>query len=270
MGGRAQFGPFLVTPPPGGGSGDATPVPTGELDAIRDELRAGRLEEETVDLDVADGTSPFMTIFGQHGMEELNVKDMLGNLPGFAGRTKRRSMTVAEARPVLRSQEADKLVDMDDVQREAVRRTEQDGIVFLDEIDKVAGRQSSHSGPDVSREGVQRDLLPIVEGSTVSTKYGSVKTDHVLFIAAGAFHVANVSDLIPELQGRFPIRVELDSLVERDFVRILTEPKNALTRQYTALLATEGLELVFEDSAVEGHRRLRRQGQPSEREHWCT
>jgi ATP-dependent HslUV protease ATP-binding subunit HslU len=193
-----------------------------------------------------------MTIFGANGMEEMNLKDMLGSIPGFRGPPKkRRSRKVKDARPLLEQEEAQKLIDMDSVQREAIERTEQTGIVFLDEIDKVAGRQAAGGGPDVSREGVQRDLLPIVEGSTVSTKYGSVKTDHVLFIAAGAFHVSQVSDLIPELQGRFPIRVELTSLERADFVRILTEPKNALTRQYEALMATEGIELVFEESAVE-------------------
>ncbi len=239
----------LVTPPPGA---QVKPViPSSELEAVKQQLRAGELEDEPVELDVQDSSSPFMTIFGQHGMEELNVKDMLSNLPGFAGKTKRRSMTVADARPVLQAQEADKLVDMDKVHRDALARAEQEGIVFLDEIDKVAGRQSAHSGPDVSREGVQRDLLPVVEGSTVSTKYGAVRTDHILFIAAGAFHVAKVSDLIPELQGRFPIRVELDSLKHRDFVRILTEPKTALTKQYEALMKTEGLDLVFEETAVD-------------------
>ncbi len=247
------FGPFLVTPPPGAAMTPAAPVAdTSTLAAIREQLRAGHLEDEEVDVDVVEGGNPFMTIFGANGMEEMNLKDMLGSLPGFRGPPKkRRSRKVKDARPLLEQEEAQKLIDMDGVQREAIQRTEQSGIVFLDEIDKVAGRQAAQSGPDVSREGVQRDLLPIVEGSTVSTKYGPVKTDHILFIAAGAFHVAEVSDLIPELQGRFPIRVELTSLEKADFIRILTEPKNALTRQYEALMATEGLELVFEDSAIE-------------------
>jgi ATP-dependent HslUV protease ATP-binding subunit HslU len=176
---------------------------------------------------------------------------MMGQLPGFKGKTKRRKVKVPEARKLLEAEEAAKLVDMDRVQRDAIERTEQAGIVFLDEIDKIAGRQLATSGPDVSREGVQRDLLPIVEGSTVSTKHGPVKTDHILFIAAGAFHVSKVADLIPELQGRFPIRVELESLEKKDFVRILTEPKNALTRQYVALLATEGIALTFAEDAID-------------------
>jgi ATP-dependent HslUV protease ATP-binding subunit HslU len=249
------FGPFLVTPPPGATATPAPPPPPadeGTIASIREQLRAGHLEDEEVDVTVADAGSPFMTIFGAGGPEEMNLKDMLGSLPGFRGPPKkRRPRKVKDARPLIEQEEAQKLIDMDSVQREAIARTEQSGIVFLDEIDKVAGRQAASSGPDVSREGVQRDLLPVVEGSTVSTKYGPVRTDHILFIAAGAFHVAEVSDLIPELQGRFPIRVELASLEKADFVRILTEPKNALTRQYEALMATEGLELVFEESAIE-------------------
>jgi ATP-dependent HslUV protease ATP-binding subunit HslU len=181
---------------------------------------------------------------------EMKLRDMLGSLPGLGGKRDRRKLGVAEARRVLEEEEAQKLIDNEQVKREAVRRSEQAGIVFIDEIDKVAG-QRAHSGPDVSREGVQRDLLPIVEGSTVATKYGPVRTDHVLFIAAGAFHVSKVSDLIPEMQGRFPIRVELDALSRDDFVRILTEPKNALTRQYSALLRAEGLELEFTQTAVD-------------------
>ncbi len=247
----STFGPFLVTPPPGGAPAPA--ADQSEHRDIRERLRAGELDDETVEVDVSDTSNPFMTIFGAHGMEEMevNLRDMLGNLPGMKGRTKRRKVKVSEARRVLAAEEAQKLIDMDQVQREAVERTEQNGIVFLDEIDKVAGRQSAGAGPDVSREGVQRDLLPVVEGSTVSTKYGPVKTDHILFIAAGAFHVASVSDLIPELQGRFPIRVELESLEKEDFVRILTEPKNSLTRQYTELLETEGITLTFEPSSAE-------------------
>jgi ATP-dependent HslUV protease ATP-binding subunit HslU len=246
-----MFGPFFV---PGGGAQQATAAPSDtELERLREQLRAGELDDEEVQIDVADTSSPFMQIFGMHGMEEMevNLRDMLGQLPGFKGKTKRRTVKVPEALELLEQQEADKLVDMDRVKNEALERTAQAGIVFLDEIDKVAGRQKAGSGPDVSREGVQRDLLPIVEGSTVSTKYGPVKTDHILFIAAGAFHVAEVSDLIPELQGRFPIRVELDSLEKEDFVRILTEPRNSLTKQYQALIRTEGIELEFTEDAVE-------------------
>jgi ATP-dependent HslUV protease ATP-binding subunit HslU len=247
---QQMFGPFMW----GGQADQGRPAHSRDtLESIRVQLRAGHLDEQTVELDVQESHNPFMTIFGAHGMEEMevNMRDMLSQLPGFKGRTKRRRLKVPEARKVLEDQEAGKLVDMDRVQRDAVTRAEQSGIIFLDEIDKVAGRQGPTGGPDVSREGVQRDLLPIVEGSTVSTKYGSVKTDHVLFIAAGAFHVSSVSDLIPEMQGRFPIRVELDPLTRQDFVRILTEPKNALTRQYAALLQTEGIELEITPDAIE-------------------
>jgi ATP-dependent HslUV protease ATP-binding subunit HslU len=178
----------------------------------------------------------------------INMKDMLPGL--FGGRSKRKSVRIGDARELLIAEEAEKLVDQQSVSREAIDRVEQSGIVFLDEIDKIAGRQNASHGPDISREGVQRDLLPIVEGTTVNTKYGMVKTDHILFIAAGAFHVAKPSDLIPELQGRFPIRVELDSLTEDDFVLILREPKNALTMQYVALLGTEGVKLTFAEDAI--------------------
>ncbi len=229
-------------------------IPESELAEVRKRLRAGELEEKLVDVDVEEqGPSmPLMSIFGAPGMDDMQNKlsDMLGNLPGMKGQSKRRAMTVKDARRVLEDQEAGRLLDMENVKKLAVERTEQSGIVFIDEIDKVASRGNTH-GADVSREGVQRDLLPIVEGSTVSTKYGPVRTDHVLFIAAGAFHVSKVSDLIPELQGRFPVRVELESLSKQDFVRILTEPKNALTRQYRALLETEGVTLTFSDDAVE-------------------
>jgi ATP-dependent HslUV protease ATP-binding subunit HslU len=229
-------------------------IPESELSEVRKRLRAGELEEKLVDIDVDEPSSslPLMSIFGGPGMDDMQSKlsDMLGNLPGMKGQTKRRAMTVKDARRVLEDQEAGRLLDMENVKKLAVERTEQSGIVFIDEIDKVASRGNTH-GADVSREGVQRDLLPIVEGSTVSTKYGPVRTDHVLFIAAGAFHVSKVSDLIPELQGRFPVRVELESLSKQDFVRILTEPKNALTRQYRALLETEGVSLTFSDDAVE-------------------
>ena len=244
------FGAFLVTPPP---SAQTYAPSDRDVADLRAKLRSGALDEEEVDLEVADQAMPFMQIFGQHGNEEMevNLRDMLSQLPGFQGKTKRRRLKVPDARKVLEQQEAGKLIDNDRVQREAIQRTEEAGIIFLDEIDKIAGRQSAHSGPDVSREGVQRDLLPIVEGSTVSTKYGPVKTDHVLFIAAGAFHVAKVSDLIPELQGRFPIRVELEALQRADFVRILAEPKNALTKQYKALLETEGLKVEITADAIE-------------------
>jgi len=241
----------FLAPLMGGPQNPTVPRDERLLDEIRAQLRAGELEDEWVHVDVDDQGNPFMTIFGAQGMEELNLRDMMANLPGAKGRTKRRRMKVAEARPVIEKQEANKLIDTDQVQRAAIFRTEEAGIIFLDEIDKVAGRQAKGGGPDVSREGVQRDLLPIVEGSTVSTKYGSVRTDHILFIAAGAFHVSDVSDLIPELQGRFPIRVELDSLLKADFIRILTEPQNALTRQYQALMKTEGIDLEFTGDAVE-------------------
>jgi ATP-dependent HslUV protease ATP-binding subunit HslU len=213
-------------------------------------LDEGRLEEREVEIDVKEQGFPSFEIFTNQGVEEMgvNIKDMLPGM--FGGRSKRKKMRVREAREILLAEEAEKLVDQSNVAREAIERIEQSGIVFLDEIDKIAGRQSASQGPDVSREGVQRDLLPIVEGTTVNTKYGMVRTDHILFIAAGAFHVSKPSDLIPELQGRFPIRVELESLTENDFVRILREPKNALTTQYSALLETEGVALRFSDDAV--------------------
>ncbi|MDT8441409.1 MAG: ATP-dependent protease ATPase subunit HslU [Desulfuromonadales bacterium] len=216
---------------------------------LRRLLRMGELDQRMVEVEVQDSQLPSMQVFGPQGLEEMgfNMKDMLGNL--FPKKSKRRKMSVAEARELLTDIEAEKLVDMEKVQTLARERTEQSGIIFIDEIDKIASREGRH-GPEVSREGVQRDILPIVEGSTVNTKYGPVKTDHVLFIAAGAFHVAKPSDLIPELQGRFPIRVELESLVEDDFVRILTEPKNALIRQYIALMATEGIGLDFCADAI--------------------
>jgi ATP-dependent HslUV protease ATP-binding subunit HslU len=193
-----------------------------------------------------------MQIFGTQGMEEmgLNLQEMIGNLP-FGRKAKKRKVGVVEARRLLAQEEAEKLVDRESVVREALERVQSNGIVFIDEIDKVALPSGQAHGPDVSRGGVQRDLLPLVEGSTVNTKYGPVKTDHVLFIAAGAFHVAKVSDLLPELQGRFPIRVELEPLSQADLVRILAEPRNALTRQYAALLGAEGVELVFEQSGIE-------------------
>ncbi len=217
---------------------------------LRDMLRRGKLDNRFVDLDVADRSMPIVEIFSNVGMEEMgiNFKDMLGGV--FPKSTKRRKVKVPEAMELLAQEEAQGLVDMDKVVKQAIQKVEQSGIIFLDEIDKIAGRNSTH-GPDVSREGVQRDLLPIVEGSTVTTKYGPVKTDHILFVASGAFHMVKPSDLIPELQGRFPIRVELDALGEDEFVRILTEPKNALLLQYMALLRTEEVDVVFEDDAVE-------------------
>ncbi len=215
-------------------------------------LRDGQLEEREVEVEVADRRMPTLEMFTPQGMESvgINLQDMFSGMFG-SGRTQKKRMTVAEARRILVAEEEEKLIDRSQVEAEALERVEQAGIVFLDEIDKIASREDGVHGPDVSREGVQRDLLPIVEGTTVNTKYGPVKTDHILFIAAGAFHVARPADLIPELQGRFPIRVELDPLTAGDFTRILTEPENSLVRQYTALLATEGVTLEFDDGAVE-------------------
>jgi ATP-dependent HslUV protease ATP-binding subunit HslU len=224
--------------------------PADTRDKLGRWLDEGRLEEREIEVDVKEQNNPSFEIFTAQGVEEMgiNVKDMLPGL--FGGKSKRKKMRIGEARELIIAEEAEKLVDQQSVSREAIERVEQSGIVFLDEIDKIAGRQSAQHGPDVSREGVQRDLLPIVEGTTVNTKYGMVRTDHILFIAAGAFHVSKPSDLIPELQGRFPIRVELDSLTEADFVRILREPKNALTTQYIALIGTEGLRLEFTEDAI--------------------
>jgi len=216
---------------------------------FREQLRAGRLDARTVEIDVREKSFPSFEIIAGSQVEEvdINLKDMLPGL--FQGKTKRRKMRVTEALEYLTQEEEQKLVDMDSVARTAVERVEQAGIIFVDEIDKIAGREGSH-GPDVSREGVQRDILPIVEGTTVNTKYGMVRTDHILFIAAGAFHVSKPSDLIPELQGRFPIRVELEPLGKEEFVRILTEPRSALVKQYMALMETEGIELVFTPDAI--------------------
>jgi ATP-dependent HslUV protease ATP-binding subunit HslU len=217
---------------------------------LREQLREGRLDHKHVEIDVREKSFPSFEIIAGSSVEEvdINVKDMLPGL--FQGRTRKRRVPVPEALDTLRQEEEQKLVDMDSVARAAVERVQDAGIIFVDEIDKVAGREGSH-GPDVSREGVQRDILPIVEGTTVNTKYGMVRTDHILFIAAGAFHVSKPSDLIPELQGRFPIRVELEPLGRDDFIRILTEPKNALVRQYTSLLSTEGMTLDFTPDAIE-------------------
>jgi ATP-dependent HslUV protease ATP-binding subunit HslU len=216
---------------------------------LRTYLKEGRFEDRVVELEVSDRASPMIEVFSSSGMEEnINIKDMLP--PGlFPSKTKKRKMKISEARKILEQEEAQKLIDMDEVISQAITRVEQAGIIFLDEIDKIAGRESK-TGPDVSREGVQRDLLPIVEGSTVNTKYGMVRTDHILFIAAGAFHVAKPSDLVPELQGRFPIRVELNSLGKGEFIRILQEPQNALITQYKALLSTEGIDLSFSEDAI--------------------
>jgi ATP-dependent HslUV protease ATP-binding subunit HslU len=216
---------------------------------LRTQLRAGKLDNRIVDIEVREKNFPTIELAGPQGVEEMgiNMKDMLGNI--FQGRTKRRKMRVDEAMEYLMQEEEERLIDMDSVARSAIERVESAGIIFLDEIDKIAGRESG-GGPDVSREGVQRDILPIIEGTTVNTRYGMVKTDHILFIAAGAFHVSKPSDLIPELQGRFPIRVELEALTIEDFKRILTEPKNALIKQYQALLETEGIELEFTNDAI--------------------
>ena len=216
---------------------------------LRERLREGKLDERLVELDVKD-RGPTLEVTTNQGIEDMgiNLKDMLPNL--FGQKTRKRKMRVAEALDYLVQEEEQKLIDMDQVTRVALERVETSGIIFLDEIDKIAGRESGH-GPDVSREGVQRDILPIVEGTTVNTRYGFVRTDHILFIAAGAFHVSKPSDMIPELQGRFPIRVELKSLSREDFIRILKEPKNALVKQYTALLETEGIKLSFTEDAIE-------------------
>ena len=244
---------------PGGGSSDGRIEALEDNRATREKLRRmlhdGKLDERTVELEISESKMPMVEIFSNAGMEELgvNFKDMLGNL--MPQKTRRRRVTVVEALDLLSQEAAQGLVDMDQVVTEARGKVEQSGIVFLDEIDKIVGKNGG-SGPDVSREGVQRDLLPLVEGSTVTTKYGPVRTDHILFIASGAFHAIKPSDLIPELQGRFPIRVELDSLGKAEFVRILTEPRNALLRQYTALLATEGVAVDFDDSAVDALARI--------------
>jgi ATP-dependent HslUV protease ATP-binding subunit HslU len=218
---------------------------------LRKLLRKGALDDRYVEIDVPDRNIPMIEIFAGAGMEEMdyNLRDMLGSM--LPRRTKRRKVKIPEARELLIQEESQKLIDMDKVIKSAVERVEHSGIIFLDEIDKIAGRESGGRGPDVSREGVQRDLLPIVEGSTVTTKYGMIRTDHILFIASGAFHISKPSDLIPELQGRFPIRVELTSLSKEDFIRILKEPENALIVQYKALLATEEVELIFEEDSID-------------------
>ncbi len=213
-------------------------------------LEEGKLEEQYLEIEIEDNAPPMVEVFSGSGVEEMgiNLQDMLGGI--FPKKKKRRKLTIADARKIMVQQEAQKLIDMDDVVAEAIRRAEQSGIIFLDEIDKIAGKEGG-GGPDVSRGGVQRDILPIVEGSTVMTKYGAVQTDYILFIAAGAFHIAKPSDLIPELQGRFPIRVELESLTQEDFKQILTEPQNAIIKQYTALLETEGVQLKFTENSLD-------------------
>jgi ATP-dependent HslUV protease ATP-binding subunit HslU len=238
---------LLLPPRPDAQAGEGDGAGTREK--LRQMLREGRLEDRFVELEVSQRATPVVEIFSAAGLEEVdfNLKDMLGNL--FPGRTKQRRVKVSEARDILFQEESQRLIDMDKVLEEARRKVEQNGIIFLDEIDKIAGRDHTR-GPDVSREGVQRDLLPIVEGTTVTTKYGMVRTDHILFIASGAFHMSKPSDLIPEMQGRFPIRVELHSLGAEEFERILTEPENALIKQYLALMATEGVTLKFAPEAV--------------------
>ena len=243
-----------VTPSPlGESSTDATLArdhATSTRERLREQLHAGRLDSKSVEIETRERQMPSFEIIAGSSIEEIgvNLRDML---PGFfPGKTRRRKLPVSEALDQLMQEESQKLIDMEGVAKSAIHRVEQAGIIFLDEIDKIAGREGGH-GPDVSREGVQRDILPIVEGTTVNSKYGMVRTDHILFIAAGAFHVSKPSDLIPELQGRFPIRVELEALGRDDFVRILTEPRNALIKQYTALMATEGLTLEFVPDAID-------------------
>ncbi len=246
----------LLLPPsppsdPAGELGDegASDSAARTREKFRQQLRDGKLDERMVEIETRERSFPAFEIISSSGVEEMdiNIRDMLPGL--FGQKTKKRMMRVAEAADYLIQEEEQKLIDMDQVTRAAVERVEQAGIIFVDELDKIAGRETGH-GPDVSREGVQRDILPIVEGTTVNTRYGFIRTDHILFIAAGAFHVSKPSDLIPELQGRFPIRVELDSLTVDDFVKILLEPKNALVKQYTALLGTEGIKITFTDDAV--------------------
>ncbi len=246
-------------PPARGGDGGSGVVIEGSTlaesssrtrEKLRQQLREGRLDDRMVELDVREKSFPAFEIVSNQGVEEMdiNIKDMLPNI--FGQRTKKRKLKVSEAFDYLIQEEEQRLIDMDQVTRMAIERVENSGIIFLDEIDKIAGRESGH-GPDVSREGVQRDILPIVEGTTVNTRYGMVRTDHILFIAAGAFHVSKPSDLIPELQGRFPIRVELQSLTMEDFIKILTEPKSSLVKQYTALLETENVKLEFTRDALD-------------------
>jgi ATP-dependent HslUV protease ATP-binding subunit HslU len=246
--------PTPKSPPQQAGVGPDPPAeqaPSSTREKVRRLLKEGHLDEREVEVEVTETQGPIIQAIPGSGMEDMEhqIKEMLSGF--MPQRKKARMVTVAEARDILIQEEADKLIDEDKVTRQAVERVEQSGIIFLDEIDKIAGREGAYGGPDVSREGVQRDLLPIVEGSTVMTKYGPVKTDHILFIAAGAFHSAKPSDLVPELQGRFPIRVELESLHKAEFIRILTEPANALTKQYMALMGTEGVRVTITEDAVE-------------------
>ncbi|MHB0913304.1 MAG: ATP-dependent protease ATPase subunit HslU [Armatimonadota bacterium] len=244
--------------PPDEGRGEELERRVRIREKLRSQLVAGVLDDQKIEIEVEDSAAPpFMQVFSPQGMEEMgmDMQGMLGNM--MPKRRKRKTVTVGEAKEILAEEEAQRLLDNDQIVREAVERTEQSGIIFVDELDKIAGREKGgDGGPQVSREGVQRDILPIIEGSTVVTKYGPVRTNHVLFIAAGAFHVSKPSDLIPELQGRLPIRVELDSLNSGDFKRILTEPKNALIKQYRALLSTEGVTVDFTDDAVDEIARL--------------
>lgn len=254
----SSFYDFEATPDDEAGSETSVESTTSPRDdqfqrtreKLRTQLRNGKLDNRLVEIEIREKSFPVIELAGPQGVEEMgiNMKDMLGNL--FQGRTKQRKMRVDEAMEHLMQEEEERLIDMDQVARAAIERVESSGIIFLDEIDKIAGRESGH-GPDVSREGVQRDILPIVEGTTVNSRYGMVRTDHILFIAAGAFHVSKPSDLIPELQGRFPIRVELESLTVEDFKRILTEPKNALIKQYQAMMATEEVTIDFTDDAID-------------------
>lgn len=247
----------ILIPPRKKQSGDAAAEKPEDVENIsftrerfREKLMKGEIDERLIELDVAADQTPAMQVFGPFNLEEMgvNIQEMFGNI--LPKKMKKRKLTIADAKVVLAQEEAQKLIDMEAVIKEALMRVQNSGIIFIDEIDKIAGSRSQSSGPDVSREGVQRDLLPIVEGSNVMTKYGMVKTDHVLFIASGAFHMSKPSDLIPELQGRFPIRVELNSLTEDDFVKILTMPQTALIKQYMAMLKTEGIELKFSDDGI--------------------
>jgi ATP-dependent HslUV protease ATP-binding subunit HslU len=247
----------LLLPPSSSSGIEEKPEDRGKetREKFRSQLRSGALNHRMVEIEVKEKSHGTFSVLSNAGIEDIdiNLRDMLPGM--FSGKSKKRKMRVDEALAIMIVEEKEKLLDMDQIAKQGVTRVEQSGIVFLDELDKIAGKESGH-GPDVSREGVQRDLLPIVEGTTVNTRYGMVRTDHVLFIAAGAFHVSKPSDLIPELQGRFPIRVELDALDESDFVRILREPENALPKQYHALLSTEGVELTFTDDAIERIARL--------------
>ncbi len=242
-------------------SGESEEVPTSDVELnertrnlFREKIKNGELEDRKIEIDIKQSGAPGVGMIGAGMMDEasmMNIQEMINGM--MPKKARKRKVTVSEARKILLEEEASKLIDMDEVKEEAIRKAENAGIIFIDEIDKIAsgGGRKGGSGPDVSREGVQRDLLPIVEGSTVNTKHGVIKTDHVLFIAAGAFHISKPSDLIPELQGRFPIRVELNSLNKSDFIRILTEPKNALTKQYEALFTTEGITVTFDDEAID-------------------